>query len=205
MASKPVKTKTQGASSSKKVLSNHGIVTIAVYLLGGDSVYVDTEDVAVKANEIAPGRFSWRKYPDQVNLEIIRVYLSDAKKVEKGAYLLGSGTKGWLLTEKGLKFARTHAHQVGAVNLSRQPLSPRDQRARRRERLRVMGSEAFAKFQAGFMSEITRHEAEAFFRLDDYVTGEARERKIVRMVNMFGDDPELGQAVSALATMVRGG
>lgn len=48
-----------------KTLSNNEIVTLAVFLLGGDSHCVDTEDVAVKVNEIAPGRFTWRKYPDQ--------------------------------------------------------------------------------------------------------------------------------------------
>jgi hypothetical protein len=47
-----------------KTLSNHEIVTLAVYLLGGDSKRIDTEDVAVKSNELAPGRFTWRKYAD---------------------------------------------------------------------------------------------------------------------------------------------
>ncbi len=79
------------SASSIKPLSNHEIVTVAVYILGGISGAVDTEDVAIKANELAPGRFSWKKYPTQVNLEVVRVYLSDAKKPSKGAYLLGSG------------------------------------------------------------------------------------------------------------------
>jgi hypothetical protein len=61
-------------------LSNHEIVTLAVYLLGGDTQYLDTEDIAVKANEIAPGRFTWRKYSDQINIENVRAFLSDAKK-----------------------------------------------------------------------------------------------------------------------------
>ena len=40
-----------------------------MYLLGGETRRVDTEDIAVKANELAPGRFAWKKYPDQINLE----------------------------------------------------------------------------------------------------------------------------------------
>ena len=43
---------------------NHEIVTVVVYLLGGDSEYIETEDVAMKANEVAPGRFTCRKYKD---------------------------------------------------------------------------------------------------------------------------------------------
>jgi hypothetical protein len=74
-------------------LSNIEIVTIAVYLLGGDSKYVDTEDIAFKANELAPGRFTWRKYPEQINIDNIRKRLSDAKSENKGGYLLGSFKK----------------------------------------------------------------------------------------------------------------
>jgi hypothetical protein len=77
------------------------IVILAVHLLGGDQHAVDTEDVAIKAHELAPGRFSWRKYPEQINLELVRVYLSDAKKPEKGGLLLGSGRTGWSLTTHG--------------------------------------------------------------------------------------------------------
>ena len=69
----------------RKSFSNHEIVTLAVYLLGGESKAIDTEDVAVKANEIAPGRFNWRKYPHQINIENVRTFLSDAKKPKKTA------------------------------------------------------------------------------------------------------------------------
>ena len=57
--------------------SNFQIVTVAVYLLGGEARYIDTEDVAMKANELAPGRFSWIKYRDQINIkESVRLPLS---------------------------------------------------------------------------------------------------------------------------------
>jgi hypothetical protein len=72
-----------------EALSNHEIVTLAVYLLGGDSKRIDTEDVAVKANELAPERFAWRKYPNQINIENVRTFLSDAKKLKNEAYLIG--------------------------------------------------------------------------------------------------------------------
>ena len=60
----------------QKGLSNHEIVTLAVYLLGGDTQYVDTEDAAVKANELAPGRFTWRKCRDQINNNPVRKRLT---------------------------------------------------------------------------------------------------------------------------------
>lgn len=60
-------------------LTQAELVTVAVYLLGGELRKIDTEDTAMKAHEIAPGRFAWRKYPGQINLELVRVALSDAK------------------------------------------------------------------------------------------------------------------------------
>jgi hypothetical protein len=67
----------------------------------------------------------------------------------------------------------------------------------------MLADEAFTKFGLGGVGDVTEREAEAFFRVDDYVTGKARERKLVRILNTFGDDAELGQAVRALATKVR--
>jgi hypothetical protein len=189
----------------ERALANHQIVTLAVYLLGGEGAYVDTEDVAVKANEIAPERFAWRKYADQINIDAIRKRLSDAKKPEKGGYLLGSFKNGWLLTENGLKFAKEKVKDLDEMNLSRKPLGQQERQWRRNERIRLLASDAFQKLKLGKSDMITRQEAETFFRVDDYVVGKARERKMVRILNTFGDDPVLADAVKTLADKVRGG
>lgn len=189
----------------KKSLSNHEIVTLSVYLLGGESRHVDTEEVAVKANALAPGRFTWRKYPDQINIENVRTFLSDAKKSKNGSYLAGSGKDGWILTEKGFDFAQRRAKDLEGIDLSREPLKPREKQRIRRERVRMLASEAFLKFQSNGVNAVTVQEAEAFFRIDEYVTGQVRERKIIRILNTFGNDPELGQAVKELANKIRGG
>ena len=189
----------------ERPLANHQIVTLAVYLLGGDGAYVDTEDVAVKANEIAPERFAWRKYADQINIDAIRKRLSDAKKPEKGGYLLGSFKNGWLLTENGLKFAKEKVKDLDEMNLSRKPLGQQERQWRRNERVHLLASDAFQKLKLGKSDTITRQEAETFFRVDDYVVGKARERKMVRILNTFGDDSVLGKVVKILADKVRGG
>jgi hypothetical protein len=118
-----------------KALSNHEIVTIAVYLLGGDTQRIETEDIAVKSNELAPGRFTWRKYPEQINIENVRTFLSDAKKPKNGLYLLGAGKDGWILTEAGLAFAIERVKDLGAVGLSRKAMSPKERNFERRERV----------------------------------------------------------------------
>jgi len=179
------------------------IVVLAVYLLGGESQYVDTEDIAVKANEVAPGRFTWRKYPDQINIENVRTFLSDAKKPKNGEYLIGSGKKGWFLTETGHKFARKHVRNLAGADLSRIRMTKEERRWLQRERTRMLSSKAYEKFTLKKADEITVQEAEAFFRLDDYVTGMARERKLTRALNTFADDPDLGLAVKFMARKVR--
>lgn len=188
-----------------KELSNHEIVTLAVYLLGGRTKAVDTEDVAVKANELAPGRFVWKRYPKQINLEIIRVYLSDAKKQAKGLYVNGSGTNGWLLTERGLAFSKKHAKTLGLMDLSKEVLAPREKRWRRAERARLLASVAFRKFATGEINTVTEAEAAAFFRVDAYVAPQMRQRRIMRIVNAFESDPKLDEAVSGLAELARRG
>ncbi|HZR70895.1 MAG TPA: hypothetical protein VFB01_17780 [Burkholderiales bacterium] len=198
-------TRSEGKASplTTAALNNPQIVTVAVYVLGGDRRYVDTEDVAVKANELAPRRFAWRKHPDQINLELVRVYLSDAKKPEHGEYLRGSGNEGWMLTAEGLAYARQAARRLDPGLLARVPMSPAERRQHARERRRLLATEAYAKFRAGHLGEVSRREAETFFRVDDYVVGAARERKIDRLLAMFSNDAELGEASRAIATILR--
>jgi len=183
----------------KRRLTNYEIVTIAVYLLGGEHEYVDTEDVAVKANELVPRRFAWRKYPDQIDLDSVRIALSDAKKAANGVYIAGSKREGWRLTESGRTFARERVGDLLAGDLSRRPPSAKERPWVRAERSRLLASDAFAKACSEGIAAVTRQEAEGFFRLDEYVRGQARERKIARILDHFGDDPELGELAKALA------
>ena len=185
-------------------LANHEVVTIAVYLLGGDRQPVDTEDVAKKANELAPGRFTWRKYKDQINLEMVRVYLSDAKKKAKGSYLIGSGNAGWTLSEAGLAFAGANLDALEVLRVSDPRRAVGQDRVRlQRERARLMTSDAYAKVASGQADDVTQREAESFFRVDSYVRGEARRRRIAMVANTHGDDPELGHVIEVLTHLLK--
>ncbi len=182
-------------------IPNHQVVAIAVLLLGGDKRYVDTEDVAVKVNQIAPGRHTWRKYSEQINLELIRVYLSDAKKKSKGEILEGSGNQGWKLTARGKELieplARKFADQPVLSN------TQADLRRAENEKLRLLSSEAYAKFMKGEINSISAREADAFFRVDEYVDAKTRLRKVSRILELFADDPDLGKLAIILAEKVK--
>lgn len=188
----------------KATFTNPEIVTLAVYLLGDEASYVDIEDVAMKANELSPGRFAWRKYPDQINIYSVVVSLWDARKPKNGAYVMGSMQSGWMLTDKGLKFAQERVRELDGANLARKPQTAKERQWEKGERARMISEAAFIKYQDGRQDDIVQAEAEAFFRVNDYVVGQAREKKIIRILNAFGDDPELGVVVQALVGRVRG-
>jgi hypothetical protein len=192
-------------SPKAKGLSNHEIVTLAVYLLGGDSKRIDTEDIAVKANELAPGRFNWRKYRDQISIDAVRKRLWDASRLQKGGYLIGSERDGWALTPAGVSFANKKQGVLAKANLTRTPLNTKERNLIRRERERMLSSDAFTKYSSNQADTISLQEAESFFRVDAYVTGDARMEKILRTKNRFGDDAELGPLIRLLESKLSKG
>lgn len=184
-------------------LNNQDIVVLAVYAIGGADRYVDTEDVAVQAAELAPGRFSWRKYKQQINIDTVRKRLWDAAKNKGGPLLLGSEKEGWLLTEAGLEFSKANASRLLSEDLQRTRQSQREQTWTTRERARMMSEVAFQKWNSGQPDEITPVEAERLFRIDDYVIGKARASRLKRALDTFANDPVLGGAVKDIAKLVR--
>ena len=177
-------------------LTRPEIAALALYACGGERESVHTEDVAIKAAEIAPGTFSWEKHPDRIDKELVRVALSDGRI--KKDYVLGSHQEGWMLTPVGLAYARGQSGGVIGKVATRKRRNKADQ-VSTRERARLLESAAFQKFDSGRSDDISDDDADAFFRLNIYVRDQARKRKIARIRNDFGQDPELGQLVEELA------
>jgi hypothetical protein len=172
--------------------------TIALFLCGGEQDVAHTEDVALRTAEVAPGMFSWEKHPEFIDKELVRVALSDARL--KKHYVVGSHDKGWMLTPIGVRYAH------GTASTTSVPSARRGKAGQQiaRERARLLSSDAHQKFSAGQSDQITDDEADAFFRLNIYVRGEARLRKIIRIENEFAADPELGNLVTLLAERAKG-
>lgn len=197
-ASKPTLRKRQ-----KDGLANHEVVVLAAYLAGAQKSVADTEDIAVKANELAPGRFTWRKYKDQINIDTVRKRLWDATKPEKGSYLIGSEKAGWRLTKAGFDFARKGVKKTNTTALGKQRKSREEHASHARELRRMMLEDAFVKFVKGRAQDITKGDAERFFRIDDYVTGQSRSAKIERFKIIASSNKRLSQAIELLATLVK--
>jgi hypothetical protein len=100
---------------------NRSLVVYCLYLAGGATARVHTEDIALKCWELYPDSFSWTKYPQYPDKDIVRVALTDARKAKYGAFLSGrvegpsSGKgepEGWILTEAGLTWVREYANTL---------------------------------------------------------------------------------------------
>jgi hypothetical protein len=191
------------SASSGRSYANHEIVVLATYLAGGAEAASDTEDIAIKANELAPGRFTWRKYSDQINIDTVRKRLWDATKPEKGSYLIGSERAGWRLTKAGFDFARRRIKKLSVSALSKPRKSKDESASQTREIRRLVKEDAFLKFHLGRQHEITKSDAERFFRIDDYVTGKSRAAKIERFRIIASRNSELLDAINFLSGLVR--
>ena len=107
------------ADHQANMYPNREVVVYALYLLGGDTERIHTEDIALKCFELFPASFSWVKYPEHPDKDIVRVALTDARKEQHGALVEGrAGQKrgltaktrrdpvddGWLLTSRGIRW-----------------------------------------------------------------------------------------------------
>jgi hypothetical protein len=162
---------------------------------------VDTEDVAMKTHELSPGRFSWRKYPEQINLELVRVRLSEAKSEAHGALIRGSTPRGWTLSAKGLEWASTVAKDPAILKPDSRGGRMRggsvDAQRSDRERARIVACPAWAKWpdQA---ADISLMEAQEVFRIDSYATDDLRITKIDRLLKCFNGDAAISEFLEHL-------
>lgn len=176
------------------------VAVIAVYLLGGANRAVDTEDAAIKCHELAPNVFSWQKHKEQINLELVRVSLSDAKKVKYSGLLDGSGREGWRLTSRGVAWMASTGQSLLARQL-RNPSSGHsragsiDTVRRERERGRLRDSAAWQSWLS--TGAVDLRTAREVFRIDEYTTPKMLSIKVARLRATFEGDEEMNPFLSA--------
>jgi hypothetical protein len=181
------------------------VVVLALDEAGGRGNPIDTEDVAMKAWQLAPKSFCWRKYESQVDISTVRLTLRHAAESKNGARVGGSMRAGWHLTPAGLRWLENHGPRVRRQIGVQAPANRGERRAETRHQAievqRLTRSEAFRMWKAGFLVE--PKQAATAFRIDGYTTERDRSLKSTRFIEMAiaAGDVELQRFVEEMAAV----
>ena len=167
------------------------LVTIAVALLDGDTTHIDREDVALKVNDIAPGRFNWRKYPEHIDLSTVSFALQDARKTRCGGLVVGNNTKGWMLSPAGLKWVKTVDFDAIKNELPVKYRKASISANQQLERDRLFKTKAYNLFIQDKSKEISIQDFYKFARVNEYFQTKARQRRYAIIANAVSDDDTL--------------
>jgi hypothetical protein len=177
---------------TEKILSNIQIVTLAISELGGATQAVDIEDIAIQAYELAPKKFSWRKYPERIDLRVVQYALKDAASNRQGEPLIkGSLKYGYMLTAVGLEWLENNQLVYGGelAQISTRKQSTADKLSI--EQARLLTSTAFIKFKSDKFEEIKYSDFQEFVRVNDYFPEHVRQKRYGVVENAVHGNPEL--------------
>lgn len=169
--------------TTKRTLTSRTAALLALYDLSGDRRAVDTEDVAMRAAEVAPKAFRWKKYPEQIDLERVRMALIHNKE-HKPAFVSGGVRDGWQLTTEGFKACLALRRNTPAASEA--------------ETNRLRHSTAFATWTAGSEGAVKREEVLELLRVNDYFPESKRRQRAAAVINAAVGNPELESFVNAL-------
>ncbi|OIO39180.1 MAG: hypothetical protein AUJ71_01265 [Candidatus Omnitrophica bacterium CG1_02_49_16] len=128
---------------------NWEIVVYALHISGGGLRFIPTEDIAKKCFEAAPDLFSWVKYPEYPDKEVVRRALFHARDevaLVRGRAGKGKGhaaqsnadpaLDGWSLTAEGAKWILEHKSRLEKILKFREPASHRQELLQKLDRIR---------------------------------------------------------------------
>ena len=180
----------------KDLLPNLDIVTIALFILGNGTKSFDKEEIATKADEIAPIRFRWKTNPNMISDGLVWDALSNARK--KG-YVLENTTK-YLLTIEGVKYAQENIHKIKNYDQTRTRFNKKDKEVYENTKDRILRSSAYLKAKENKLSQIASNEFQNFFRINEYMDKKQIKEKIHKLKNMFINDKDLRNNITEITT-----
>lgn len=111
-------------------IPNREMVVFALHALGGATNRYHTEDIALTCFKLWPSAFSWTKYVQYPDKDIVRVALTDARKEKYGTLVEGRtgqtrghssktkrrpSTDGWTLTDAGVRWVKKNKNRFASV------------------------------------------------------------------------------------------
>jgi hypothetical protein len=173
----------------KKKLTNLYVVMIAIERLGGSTQAIHTEDAAIEAFGLTPTRFGWRKYPERIDLELVRRTLTSASQ-RKPPLLKGSVRQGWMLSKEGIRW------------LQQDPVPSLSMAGNRKgsvanalevERARLLTTNAWHKYQSGHSDRIGPNEFLEFVRINEYFSPAKRNERMTFVASAVDGDEQLSK------------
>ncbi|MBX6350182.1 MAG: hypothetical protein IRZ11_01555 [Clostridia bacterium] len=171
------------------VTARQAAVVRALYELGGAESAVDTEDIAIQAHRLLDGAFTWRKYPQYINPDLVRITLVDASRM---GLVTGNGRSGWRLSFEGICVATREGPEL--LRAARA--------ARRRNPLaeRIAQSAAVRTARRAGVEAVTFRDAERLFGLNGYVRNRRLRRSAMeRGLEAVRGEPDLYAIVKSIA------
>lgn len=175
-------------------IRNDHVTLVALLTLGGDHNSVDTEDIAVESDKLAPGRFRWRKFKQYIDLGLVRNGLQDARKKGLAA---GGARPGWTLTESGISEARKLMPELSDPS-TRERIAVEQRQWEARERTRLLAEPAFRIALEQGADALATRDILRLFRLDEYASHERMLERTRRFSGAFSGDEPMKRTVSDL-------
>lgn len=177
----------------KTSLNNVDYVVIAAFKAGASREFVDTEDIAKIVSDLVPGKFRWRKYNDQIDLESVRKRLYDSRKEGQGSRMVGSDKQGWSLTSNGLQWIKANQHIVETLSIKGGEIQIKRVKGKEGQRYifeknRILNSSAYEKYSRDEFDAIEIREINDLFRVDEYTTEVQTENRITKILDLFLED-----------------
>lgn len=182
----------------EKKIKNIELVTIALYEIGGARKSIDTEDIAVKADNIDDERFKWRnkKYKKFIDKSLIIESLNAARVRKIGAFVKGNDKQGWILTSLGLNFCKVSKHKFNGLVIRKKRLTKIEKKYLLREENRIKDTNAYQKFLTDNQKDITKNDIKNLFKINDYTSQLDLEKRITDLLDNFKDEDKIFQLIN---------
>jgi hypothetical protein len=164
-------------------LTSRVAVLLALFDLGAAHRAADTEDVAMRAAEILPRSFRWKRYPEQIDLELVRLALKNCK-MQAPPLVDGGVSEGWQLTPAGMAVCASYRQTKGQ-------LKPEFVRA-------IRSSSAFRAWKRQGVTAVGREDLLTLLRVNDYFPNSKRRERVIALMNDTSGEAELASFVAAM-------
>jgi len=174
--------------SRQKELTQMDIVVLSAFILDGARHFVHLEDIAIKAAELAPKRFSWEKYPNRINLETVRLALKHELSATN-CRIIGGIKDGFMLNPKGFEWCLNVK-----LNLPREGVIERvtgDIKA-------MKGSLTYRKILKESVRNITLNDVHSILKIDNYFNQRMIRERVMALHNAAVLDSQLKEMINKL-------